>query len=505
MMPNFLDLVIWGHEHDCLVSPQESLRGEFYVVQPGSSVATALTPGETALKHVAIIEIRAGCFRCTPVPLWTVRPLVMREIVLSETGLLKTDTQAIWSALTSEIDAMIHQGTEEGRRRKGELAARGKSSVAAPELPLVRLRVEHSGFDTISNHSFGHQFIERVANPDDVLLFHKRGMHSTSGGTVRKVDGTGDILEIEEVTASAGEGNKIQDIIYKYIEGEQNLQILSEPDLNDAVQSFVHRSDPCAIDRFVQEAVESTNQAVLRESHATGEEEIRVQIQDRAESMRQKRLAGGGPQTDTAGPQLATNHAAAPQMPATQGVTDSVKSDTKVEPPADLRAGSRSLLGFPGAEPSQSGTGKGRGRGRGGGRGRAVKRQAAQEDAVLIDSQGPPASKVARSHHARASASASTTAQSPGQSPAQPGKGAREILFGGPQLGGDQTTAATGHIREPTPGGLDASMPPPFIQKRAANNIESVWGPDTAVADVGASLRMSQGTKRQWALKGPTN
>eukprot|EP00434_Breviolum_minutum_P025936 symbB.v1.2.022929.t3/scaffold2056.1/size90925/3 len=91
MLPSFLDLVIWGHEHDC----QESLRGEFYVIQPGSSVATSLTPGEAGLKHIALIDLKQGVFRCNPVPLWTVRPLVMRDIVLSETGLLKTDTQAI--------------------------------------------------------------------------------------------------------------------------------------------------------------------------------------------------------------------------------------------------------------------------------------------------------------------------------------------------------------------------------------------------------------------------
>merc|ERR1719401_2942680 len=98
------------------------------------------------------------------------------------------------------------------------------------------------------------------------------------------------MLEIEEGPPSNEDGAKIQDIIFKYIDGEQNFQILSEPDLNDAVQSFVHRAEPCAIERFVREAVESTNQAVLRESRAAGEEEIRVQIQDRAENLRQQRL-----------------------------------------------------------------------------------------------------------------------------------------------------------------------------------------------------------------------
>ena len=32
---------------------------------------------------------------------------------------------------------------------------------------LVRLNVEHSGFNTINNHSFGSKFVEEVANPSD--------------------------------------------------------------------------------------------------------------------------------------------------------------------------------------------------------------------------------------------------------------------------------------------------------------------------------------------------
>ena len=54
-LPEFFDLVIWGHEHECLIEPEfvptggESAEGEeqgFYISQPGSSVATSLSPGE---------------------------------------------------------------------------------------------------------------------------------------------------------------------------------------------------------------------------------------------------------------------------------------------------------------------------------------------------------------------------------------------------------------------------------------------------------------------------
>lgn len=69
--PSFLDLVIWGHEHEAHTTPEyqpltsiKSLLGEgegegedddlddegFYIYQPGSSVATSLCEGEVAKK-----------------------------------------------------------------------------------------------------------------------------------------------------------------------------------------------------------------------------------------------------------------------------------------------------------------------------------------------------------------------------------------------------------------------------------------------------------------------
>jgi double-strand break repair protein MRE11 len=52
MLDNFLDLVIWGHEHECLISPQPSAVADFRITQPGSSVATALSEGEAKKKYV---------------------------------------------------------------------------------------------------------------------------------------------------------------------------------------------------------------------------------------------------------------------------------------------------------------------------------------------------------------------------------------------------------------------------------------------------------------------
>ncbi|KAL0173805.1 hypothetical protein M9458_029773, partial [Cirrhinus mrigala] len=41
-LDDFLDLVVWGHEHECKIAPVRNEQQLFYVTQPGSSVVTSL-------------------------------------------------------------------------------------------------------------------------------------------------------------------------------------------------------------------------------------------------------------------------------------------------------------------------------------------------------------------------------------------------------------------------------------------------------------------------------
>lgn len=50
MFDDSIKLVVWGHEHDCRIMP-ESVEGKnYYITQPGSSVATSLAYGESIKK-----------------------------------------------------------------------------------------------------------------------------------------------------------------------------------------------------------------------------------------------------------------------------------------------------------------------------------------------------------------------------------------------------------------------------------------------------------------------
>lgn len=52
MFDDSIDLVIWGHEHDCRIVPESVAGKNYYITQPGSSVATSLADGEALEKYV---------------------------------------------------------------------------------------------------------------------------------------------------------------------------------------------------------------------------------------------------------------------------------------------------------------------------------------------------------------------------------------------------------------------------------------------------------------------
>ena len=49
----------------------------------------------------------------------------------------------------------------------------GSDPKQPPPLPLIRLKVDYTGFSTINSQRFGQKFVGKVANPHDVLHWHK--------------------------------------------------------------------------------------------------------------------------------------------------------------------------------------------------------------------------------------------------------------------------------------------------------------------------------------------
>lgn len=152
----------------------ESVDGQYFVLQPGSSVATSLSGGESVEKKVFIMEIMGDQYRTVPIPLQTVRPFIIQEVKLSDDldNSLDATPQQVEEYLTEKIQQLLSSVKKDPRYRNPD----------RPSLPLLRLRVDHTGFPRISNiNKFGQKFVGKVANPEELLLFAQQKKVSSRG------------------------------------------------------------------------------------------------------------------------------------------------------------------------------------------------------------------------------------------------------------------------------------------------------------------------------------
>ncbi len=118
MIPQWMDLVIWGNEHECIPVAQESLLGNFYIYQPGSSVATSLVEGESLSKpkNIGILSVREGRrFKLSYVPYTQIRPFLYDDVNLETKHLDPTDAkieEKIKNLLTQKAQEMIKEARE---------------------------------------------------------------------------------------------------------------------------------------------------------------------------------------------------------------------------------------------------------------------------------------------------------------------------------------------------------------------------------------------------------
>eukprot|EP00474_Spongospora_subterranea_P009905 CRZ10363.1 hypothetical protein [Spongospora subterranea] len=255
LLPNFLDLVVWAHEHECRIELEESAEGRFWVTQPGSSAATSLCAAETVKKHVGLVEVRGNNVRLTPIPLQSPRPFIMEDIVLEDFARdlpNRSDTVATTSFLHARISSCIARATVEFPRPAG-------IEVGASEwLPLIRIRVNCQGYQPPNIHRFGQEFIGRVANPDGLIQIMRK--QNTGGSRRTKVDRL--VLEVDE--DGTENRTKIEDLVKDHLStGNKALGICSELDLADVLERFVSKGDGRAIEEYTLSRLSSV-QAQLK-------------------------------------------------------------------------------------------------------------------------------------------------------------------------------------------------------------------------------------------------
>ncbi|XP_035578811.1 double-strand break repair protein MRE11 isoform X2 [Zalophus californianus] len=229
-LDDFIDLVIWGHEHECKIAPTKNEQQLFYVSQPGSSVVTSLSPGEAVKKHVGLLRIKGRKMNMQKIPLHTVRQFFMEDIVLADhPDIFNPDNPKVTQAIQS----------------------------------FCLEKVDYSGgFEPFSVLRFSQKFVDRVANPKDVIHFFRHKEQKKN---------TGEEINFGKLITKPSEGTtlRVEDLVKQYFQtAEKNVQLslLTERGMGEAVQEFVDKEEKDAIEELVKYQLEKT-QRFLKERH----------------------------------------------------------------------------------------------------------------------------------------------------------------------------------------------------------------------------------------------
>lgn len=268
-LPSFIDLVVWGHEHECLIEPRYNPEMSFNVIQPGSSVATSLMPGEAVAKHVAILSITGKEFKIEPIRLKTVRPFLMREVVLADEpslrGVAKKDNNrgVITRFLEGTVNEMIEQAKQEWKETQTQSSLEDdEEDQPKTPLPLIRLRVEYTApeggkFDCENPQRFSNRFIDKVANVNDVVQFYRK-----KKGVTRKAN-DGPELPDAAILAQMQDNFNVGKLAREFL-AAQTLECLPQNGFGDSVNQFIEKDDKYAIDNFISDTLTSHVEQLLK-------------------------------------------------------------------------------------------------------------------------------------------------------------------------------------------------------------------------------------------------
>ncbi|ODQ66288.1 DNA repair exonuclease [Nadsonia fulvescens var. elongata DSM 6958] len=242
VLPSFMDLIVWGHEHECKIDLVTNNERGFKVCQPGSSVATSLSESESVAKHVGILTIKGKQCSMEKIPLKSVRPMVFSTISLRDSGIRPgpTTKEQVSDYLTERVEELIRLG------RSKWIMSQDNDSISLDNvempLPLIRLRVDYSGGYEVENTTrFSNKFTGRVANPSKVLLTFQKNKR------ISKIPGAGgNLVNIDKV--------EVQSIVEEYLKKE-DLDLLPENGFIDSINTFVQKDDNKLITGFIENSL----------------------------------------------------------------------------------------------------------------------------------------------------------------------------------------------------------------------------------------------------------
>lgn len=193
------------------------------------------------------------------IPLRSCRQFVMDHVVLANEGLNEADKNIdskVEKLLASKVDKMVEH-----------CHMNRYFYDKQPMKPLVRLKCDYTNFETINENRFAQKFIDKVANPRNILMFHKRASESITtesaldneAAKVLRMHGGGEQLEY----------GKVHDIVNKYFkvaEDKNKLTALTDKGLGDAIQEYIEKDEKDAISELINFQIEKIQKYLKNQS-----------------------------------------------------------------------------------------------------------------------------------------------------------------------------------------------------------------------------------------------
>ncbi|KZS02945.1 Double-strand break repair protein MRE11A [Daphnia magna] len=372
-LPHFMHLVLWGHEHECRIEPEDSLD-EFRITQPGSSVATSLSPGEAVPKHVGMLKVHKKDFCIEKLPLRTTRPFVFDTLSLDEFS--DIGYQFANDEVVEKIRAKINDMLDFAKTLLSD-------HPNQPVLPLLRLRIEHESDQQFLNTRDLHVELsleKLVANPEDVVkLVRKRSVQEKMNADVDE-EAWDTVFNMESINMVEGH---LENLLIDYFkESKKPLLVMHERSLAEAVRYYVDKTHDDAFRDLIDLQAQKTKEQLKNNTAGTD----RASFRDVFAEIREQRNADTQQIIDEAHSWLSG------EVPAVKREPSSASDFTHRQADDDEMNVSNTLADVSPVQTRGRGRGRGRARaamststrGRGRGRGATKETKIDKEDVTII-------------------------------------------------------------------------------------------------------------------------
>lgn len=244
-IPTFMDLVFWGHEHDNNIVPFTFPVGNGYIsiTQPGSTVATSLSEGESGDKNVGLLYIKGNKYTIEPRVLTSIRPFPSPCEIFLEDRVDAFDDKGISEYISAKMDNLL----EDVKTKFPD----------NPKLPLLRIKVHvplHSYNANNIKRTFCAKYSKLVANPGEVVLFSKKAKRRG-----KSKDGLDESIMIDPEDPYVTAEESIIDLFQASVL-DQELNLFHNNLLSLNLEQFVVKEEAKAIEHYSTQTLKKSLQ-----------------------------------------------------------------------------------------------------------------------------------------------------------------------------------------------------------------------------------------------------